>query len=759
MPAMPQPTQSLSVPGADGAIELLVDRQGVTHIFAQSIPDAFFGQGFNAARDRLWQLEMWRRRGLGLTAEVFGPGLVERDRVARLLLYRGDMDAEWAAYGPNAKAWTTAFTRGINAFVSLARAEPERLPLEFVASGLLPSFWSPEDVVRCRAHARVKNLDTEVARANVATSHGLDQAAYIKALNPPWPLTYPEGVEPEAVPADVMTAYRLATALLDLSGAEIPAAHGLESLDGSNNWAVRPELSTTGRPLLATDPHRQQELPSLRYTVHLNAPGLNVIGAGEPAIPGVSLGHNERIAFGLTIFPTDQEDLYIYELDADDPNRYRYGDGFEAFREIKERIPVRDADPVEVTLQFTRHGPVLHHALERGRAYAVRTVWTEPGTAAYMASLRYIQATCWDEFVAAQSGWGAPSVNHVYADVDGNVGWITAGKLPHRPNWDGLLPVPGDGRFEWQGFLDPGEHPRAFNPAQRWVGSANQMNLPEGFDHARHKTGFEFAPGGRFRRITEVLNAGGPFSLDDFATLQADVQCPAALAFAPRLNGMNKLDGDAGRARALLSGWDLQLSVDSPAAALSEIWLQRHMLPAAMRLLSPPAVIKHIEMPDADLLVRTFNTDAPDGLWKETLAAAWADATALLGPDPEAWRWGDLHRLTLRHLLSPVLGAQMARRLDLGPIERAGSGLTVNNNGYLKTDFSVQHGVAWRMLADVGNWDACRFINSPGQSGDPASPHYGDHFAIWGRDAYLPLHFSRAAIEADLERRIVLEPS
>ena len=752
--------QTIAAHGLQSPVDLLLDRHGVVHIYAATIPDAFYAQGFNAARDRLWQLEMWRRRGLGLTAEVFGPGYVERDRAARLLLYRGDMAEEWAAYGPHAKGWVEAFTRGINAYVALANAEPERLPVEFVACGFGPSTWAPEDVVRCRAHARVRNLDTEVARANVAAAHGMAQAALVKNLDPPWTLRYPDGVEGEAIPREVLATYKLATMLLNFDKAGLaPPVSDLSGLDGSNNWALRPERSTTGRALLATDPHRQHELPSLRYTVHLNAPGLNVIGAGEPAIPGVSLGHNDRIAFGLTIFPTDQEDLYVYELDAADSGRYRYGQGYEAIEEVVELVPVRGEQPREIVLRFTRHGPVLHHDPARGRAYALRSVWTEPGTAAYLASLRYQTAANWDEFVAAQSSWGAPSVNHVFADVDGNVGWITAGKLPVRPNWDGLMPVPGDGRFEWSGFMDAGHHPREFNPARQWVGSANQMNLPADFDVGRHKTGFEFSAGGRYRRIAAVLDARGKFSLDDFARLQADVECPAAKALLVRLASLPRLGGDADKARALLEGWDCQLAAQSGAAALSEIWLQRHVIPSAMRALSPDSVVAMIEMPDSDFLVARFIADASPDTWRQTLAGAWATTTGLLGADPAKWAWGRLHKAGHRHPLSGLLGPALARRLDIAPVPKGGSGLTVNNNGYNPADFSVQHGVAWRMLADVGNWDACRFVNSPGQSGDPASPHYADHFPLWAREAYAPMLFTRPAIEAALERRIALVPA
>ncbi len=274
----------------------------------------------------------------------------------------------------------------------------------------------------------------------------------------------------------------------------------------------------------------------------------------------------------------------------------------------------------------------------------------------------------------------------------------------------------------------------------------------------RHKTGFEFSAGGRFRRLTAVLDGTETFSLEDFARLQGDVQCPAAKALIARLGTMPAWDGAAEEARAMLLAWDGNLDAHSAPALLSEIWLQRHLIPAAMRLLSPPDVVAAIEAPDTDFLVAQFIASAPEALWRGTLAAAWVQAREVGGPDPGGWRWGAVHHIRLGHLLSPVLGPPLAQRLDLGPLPKGGSGLTVNNNGYTAADFGIQHGVAWRMLADVGNWDACRFINSPGQSGDPASPHYGDHFPIWARDDYLPLLFSRDVVEGVVERCVRLLP-
>lgn len=767
----PFPSETIAVDGLADEVEILVDRHGIPHIYARTQLDAFFAQGFNVARDRLWQIDVWRKRGLGRLAADYGPAFAERDRAARLLQYRGDMVAEWAAYGGDARARTEAFVAGINAYVRLTAEQPERLPVEFLMTGTRPSTWRAEDVVRCRAHARVRNAELEARRAELVARFGLEAAGLLKGLEPQWELVVPEGCEPEPVPDEVMRVYRLGTGELPFDGRDVavPEPSTAVEHEGSNNWALAPSRTTTGRAILASDPHRVHRLPALRYMVHLCAPGLDVIGAGEPAIPGVSLGHNDRIAFGLTIFPTDQEDLYVYELDPDDPDRYRFGDGWERMRVVRETIAVRGEADREVELRFTRHGPVLHHDPDAARAWALRTVWTEPGTAAYMASLGYLDAQSWDAFVGALRGWGAPSVNHVYADVDGNIGWITAGLVPVRDGWDGLLPVPGDGRFEWNGFMPMDAHPRSYNPEQGWVGSANQMNLPDDFDVARHKTGFEFADGARFARISEVLGAGGRFGLDETRALQVDFTSITARRLCALLAPLRSPDALTAEGLGLLSRWDHVLAPASAAAALFEVWFQRHLIPATLRRLGPPGLAERIDVPDTALVVSLLERADPrfgrdpraarDAVLLETLTAAMTEMETLLGSDRARWSWGRLHHGFFEHPLSAVAGPLLRHHLDVGPVPKGGSGLTVNNNGYRATDFRVVSGVSWRMVVDVGDWDRCLTINAPGQSGDPRSPHYRDMLDAWSREAYVPMPYSRAAVEASTGRRIVLRPA
>jgi penicillin amidase len=333
--------QRIAVDGLKQPVEIIVDRWGIPHIYAQSEADLFLAQGFNAARDRLWQIDLWRRRGLGLLAQAFGAAYVAKDRAARLFLYRGDMAAEWRCYGASAEAWTSAFASGINAYVAWAEQDPRRLPVEFRIMGHRPGRWQASDVVRIRSHARIRNIEHEVQRMEIGARFGFAADRWRKELEPKHALKLPEGTPLEAIPPEVLATYKLGTEPATFGKEQVGYYADAAALEGSNNWALAPHRSTTGRPILASDPHRVHEMPNLRYVQHLSCPGLDVIGAGEPAVPGISFGHNDKIAFSLTIFPVDQEDLHIYELNPDDPTKYRYGDGWESFRVLHEEIPVR----------------------------------------------------------------------------------------------------------------------------------------------------------------------------------------------------------------------------------------------------------------------------------------------------------------------------------------------------------------------------------------------------------------------------------
>ena len=772
--------ERIAVAGLHAPAEILVDHWGIPHIYAGSEDDAFFAQGFNAARDRLFQMDLWRRRGLGFLSEAFGPAYVEQDTATRLFLYRGDMDDEWAAYDAagagGARRVCARFTAGVNAWVDRVVGEPDLLPWEFREFGYRPARWQPDDVVRIRTHAMVRNVGSEVARANVAARAGLAADVIRLRLSPDWTTCIPEGLDVD-LPRGVLRAYNFATqpvkvtreslASADPATTFVPAADlPPDALEGSNNWVVAPSRSATGRPILANDPHRAFGAPTLRYVAHVCAPGLDVIGAGEPAIPGVTIGHNGTAAFGFTIFFADQEDLYVYELHPDDPTRYRYDGGWEKFRIFVESIPVKGRAAAPVALLFTRHGPVVfvEPAARPGkprRAFAVRTVWVEPGTSPYFGSLGAMRAQTYDAFCRATAAWGTPGENLVYADTGGTIGWVAAARVPRRPNWDGLLPVPGDGRYEWDGYLTGDELPSMANPAAGFIATANQLNLPADYPYRALKPGFEWPSDARYRRLAALLAENAAVTLDDCARMQNDLVSLPARRLSRWLATLRPCTGDAEAARAMLAAWDGTMDADSAAAALFEVWLARHLAPAFLSAaLGAQAVA--IAAPDLAVLVPALEASAAAtvrAMAEASLAAAWREIATLLGDDSSRWQWGRLLHHLSAHPLSGAVDPARRAAIDIGPLSRGGSAHTPNMGAYRPADFLQTLGPSLRMIIDVGAWDASRVVNHPGQSGDPASPHYRDHAGLWARGEYVPLVYTRAAVEAATQLRIELAPA
>ncbi|MEM8766076.1 MAG: penicillin acylase family protein [Pseudomonadota bacterium] len=759
--------------GLEADAEIIVDHWGVPHIYAGTHYDAFFVQGFNAARDRLWQIDTWRRRGLGQLSAVFGPSFVEQDRAARLFLYRGDMYREWLSYGSDAKRIAEAFTAGINAFVALLDSHPELMPPEFELLDYQPARWSAEDVLRIRSNGLWRNVVTEVRRARIACELGLEAAELNRVLQPSWETKIPEGFDPCSLPGDVLDDYTLAKAPVRFettsgvakseSRTALIAAVTADDEDGqlgSNNWTVAPERTTTGRPILADDPHRGHAVPSLRYIAHLSAPGLDVIGAGEPALPGISIGHNGTIAFGLTIFPIDQEDLYVYErarLRGRGENRrsaYLYQGRPESVEIIEENIEVRGEAPRSVTLSFTRHGPIVY---ETSKAlYAVRAAWLEPGMAPYFGSVEYMRARNWREFVAALNRWGAPSENQVYADTEGNIGYKPAGLFPRRHNWDGLLPVPGDGRYEWDGFFDMDALPEEYNPTRGFTGTANAMSLPPDFPIAERKVGFEWSAPWRYRRLFEVLYQQDGHSLSDSNALQRDYHSVLAREVIERLPQAAAHPNNPGL--AMLKGWDAVLDPDSGPAALYAIWYYKH-LQTSLLALALPEERPHIESMDSLAVLEALETDAGVSVALESLTLAWREAGETLGQDPNDWRWGTLHYIAFEHPLLPLADPELAGHMRYPVYPRGGTANTTNSTGFGTDSFAVTRGASFRMVLDVGRWDDAEMTNAPGQSGDPRSPFYDNLLEGWATDSSFPLLYSRDAVEANAALRFKLTPA
>ncbi|HAF43339.1 MAG TPA: penicillin acylase family protein [Sphingobium sp.] len=759
----------LRAKGARAPIEIIEDELGVPHVRARSPHDAYFGQGYLVARDRLFQIDMEYRRDMGRMAEAFGPRFVAADKAARLFLYRGDIDAELAALPPGVLDCAKGYVAGVNARISELAADPTQLPLEYGILNLQPLRWDVRDLVRNRGIG-MGDADDEVRRAQMQALGLLDADQLMAPLRPAWSFTVPEGLDCAAVSdADL--------GILDPSARPVPFDAIQEaSLDraerradrfaqGSNAWTIAPSRSATGRPILANDPHLGIGGFSPRHMVHLTAPGLDVIGAGAPGLPGIMQGHTDRFAFGRTNFHIDQTDLFILRTDKDDPERYWHKGRWRRFETFEDEIAVKDGPAQRVSLRYAQGRPIVAQDAARQRASAFATVSMLPGANMRFAIIAINLARDWTSLRQAFKIHVSPTNFH-YADVDGNTGWQTIGFTPRRPRHDGLFPAPGDGDFDWTGIMPVEEMPHVYNPKEGWFASANQLNIPPDYPHASNVISFDWSDPFRYDRISDVLRSQPRHRIEDSIALQHDVRSLPARALVKLIP--DKLLPAAAPAAAMLKRWDCGLEADSAAALLYEMVMPE--LQAGFRDLVVPAAAREF-IPSVNLfeMLRILATPdkrlgpvpnlARDALIERSLVAGWNKALEQGGPDPAQWRWGDLHRVTIAHPLSslPGIGAAFPK-IDGG--RSGGDGYTPMARGFNgKRGYQVSHGASYLLVADVGAWDNSRFLLLPGQSGDPRSARYRDFYPRWVAGEMQPLWFSREAVDRHAAGRMEIVPA
>ena len=792
------PVSSLQIAGLSQPVEILRDRWGINHIYAQNEADLFFAQGYAAARDRLFQFEVWRRQATGTVAEMLGRRELRRDRGARLHMFRGDLDEDLNRYHPRGKAIIEAYVRGVNAYIAETERNPALLPLELKMLGIKPGRWTPA-VVISRHQALAGNVGEEVRLLRAIKASNVDQVRDLlnfQGGNPRFELdaainaslvpdnvlevysAFRESVQfrPEDVAAEWRATPSAAAAdqrRLEPSLSTAPDPAGPFDLDadprdiGSNNWVVAGSRTFSTKPILANDPHRVIAAPSLRYWVHLNAPGWNVIGGGEPILPGVSIGHNEHGAWGLTIYGQDAEDLYIYDTNPANPNEYRYRGAWEPMRVVTDSIPIKGEKPEAVELKYTRHGPVLFEDRANRKAYALRAGWLEPGGAPYLASLRMNQAKTWEEFREACSYNNMPSENMVWVDRQGNIGWQASGIQPIRRGWSGILPVPGDGRFEWEGYLPIASLPHEVNPQRGFIATANNFLMPDNYPYKDllHVT---WSDAFRASRIEEVLGSGRKFNVAEMMRLQNDDLSVAARALTPLLRPVPFTNPASARARDLLTTWDFVLDKDSTAAAIYSMWNRRLMantrevvVPDSIRktvganLVGTKKVIDLLQSPDGRFGANPIA--GRDAVVTRSMDEAVAELTKRFGPDMQTWKYGHekFHHALIRHPMSDAVNAATRAKLMVGPLPRGGDGTTVSATGGGDNQTS---GGSLKIIADTEDWDNSVGLNTPGQSGDPDNAHYRDLFPVWAQGQYFPVAYSRRKVESVTESTLRLTP-
>ena len=712
----------LKVAGLKQPVEVVRDEWGVPHIYAQNTEDLFFAQGYVMAQDRLWELEWWRRELEGRLAEVLGPAAVERDRLARLLKYRGPFDEkEWTSYHPDGKAIFTAYANGINAFIT---ASANNLPVEFKLTGITPLPWTAETVVL--REAAFGDAAAELRLAMSVARLGAKEANQRAAPDPWDDLAVPAGLDVKLITDEVIAATRAAGQLPRPALAEpyrnlAPTLTGLFMPEdtigepGSNNWVIGPAMSATGKPIVANDPHRNVTNPSLRYIVHLNAPGWNVIGAAQPPFVGVSIGHNDTLAWGLTITGTDFQDVFVEDLSPANANDVMYNGRPEPLRVIREEIQVRGEPARALEIKASRHGPVFHVDAASRKAYVLRSIFTEPGTAPYLGNLRLGQAKTCKEFLDQAMYWKAPSENLICGDVDGHIGFQASALTPNRRGWSGRLPVPGTGKYEWDGFR--AELPREYNPERGFIATANHNIHPQGFaPPVMFKTSTTI-PHERITRIRQVITPGRKLSVDDSKALQHDVHSLRGGLDQAAFKAWVARDPVIEQARRLVASWDLKLTRDSVPAAIYVTWRRFETR-------------RNQDDPGAPI---------SPAIAEGQLQQAVVQLTRELGADWREWRYGRVHAQAFPHPVLPTY--------DLPTVERRGG------NGAVAAD-----GASYREIIDVGNWDNSLTINTPGQSGQPESKFYGNLLPLWSNDEYFPMLFSRTAVDGKTAHRLRLTP-
>ena len=771
----PQVNGTLHVAGLQDRVEVYRDAWGVPHIFAQNEHDVFFAQGYVHAQDRLWQMEFSRRVAAGRLSEILGEETLKTDRFLRTIgLYRA-AQADLAVLPAETVDVLQAYADGLNAFVETHR---DRLPLEFALLGFQPERWTPTDSL---AWGKVMCLDLgdnwerELLREQLVSAFGEEK---VQELVPPYPSQGPLIIPPEAksyayVDSALLSDYQDVKATLGICGPHV----------GSNNWVVDGSKTASGMPLLANDTHLGIQMPSIWYEIHLSAGDLDVVGMSFPGAPGVIIGHNRHIAWGVTNLGPDVQDLYVEKINPDNPDQYEFKGQWEDMTVLHEEIRVKGRDaPVELKVRLTRHGPILTPVVpEAKEQLALR--WTALDGGQLFRSVHMLnRARDWDEFRYALRYWDAPSQNFVYADTQGNIGYQAPGRIPIRAKGQGLVPVPGwTGEYEWTGYIPFEELPFVYNPPTHYVVTANNQIVPDNYPHF---ITYEWAKPFRAQRIEQLLQAKDSLTPDDFRDMQADTYSIPGARLTPYILSLEEEGWLWERASKFLREWDGYVTAESGGAGIFEVTYWRFLVntfgdelkdagivkgdlmspdPKDDEWLgSPMALLTIVDDKDNEWFddVHTPEVEDRDDILRRSFQEAldfWGNRHGdLIGNRSSQWAWGKIHQATFAHPLGGVKPLNLI--FNRGPVPMGGSNDTVDVAGYKLGVFGQEVVPSQRHIMDLGDWTQSGSQHTTGQSGQPFHKHYGDMIASW-RDVELhPMWYEKDDIEANKKALLILEP-
>ena len=757
--ALPDTSRTRHLKGLDSALELYRDAYGIPHLRARSFADAFFGQGYATAQDRLWHMDHDRRFAYGRWAEYGGPAAVPQDLLMRRLQVLPSVEADYQAVNDETRGMLDSFAAGVNAFID--GADP--LPIEYVMLEANPEPWLARDclaVFKAR-HILMGVFEAKLWRARLVNELGPQKAAQVL---PDYAKDHLLIIPPGA----------------EYLGGDDGTAHLMEHADsigwmrnedaGSNNWAVSGSRTASGSPLLAGDPHRPLDTPNVYYQNHIACPEFDAVGLSFPGFPGFPhFGHNAQVAWCVTHAQADYQDLYIERFKEGPTPLYEHKGEWMPADIRREVILVSGAKPVEIDVTVTRHGPVIAGGPASGHGVAFKYTGTDGPNLGFQALPRMLMATSADEIEESMREWVDPSNNFVYADVQGNIGYLNRGRLPIRSAANAWLPVPGwTGEHEWRGFVPFEDLARSRNPSTGYIVTANNRIVGEDYPHY---VGLTFTPEHRARRITDRLKELGKATVRDMAAIHSERVTIPGRTYARLLSAVRPLDEFSTEAQRRLSGWDGSMDRDAVEPAIYSafrIHLNRRLVQHALGPVADEALAAtgrgaplHLRLLEASFVQAAEKGDTsvlpPDTDWDSLMAQALAEGTAYLkdrlGDDIDQWTWGKVHSTRPRHLLSEQF-SETAPLLDPPSVPLGGDGDTPLAASYLPSaPFSINTTSISRYVFDTSDWDNSAWILPLGASGHPGSPHYADQTPIWGEMELIPMLYDWDRIAATAESR------
>ncbi len=777
---------TLRVPGLRAQVEIVRDAMGIPHIYAYNADDLFFAQGYVHAQDRLWQMDYNRRIGHATLSEVLGSGAIEYDRFLRTIGLARAARADYAALSAEDRRPLEAYARGVNAFIEQNR---NNLPIEFTLLGYMPAPWEPVDTIvwgKVMGYQLSGQYEGDLFRQMVLDKLGETK---VKELLPPYPAEGPFVVPPEA------REYKSAMTNEQMTNEQIARVHigtpdwnAIARLNewlalhdpsiGSNNWVIDGTKSATGKPILANDPHLSIQMPSIWYAnglhciVKTNDCPYNVAGFSFPAAPGVVIGHNDRIAWGVTTPYADVADLYVEKINPQNPNQYEYQGKWLDFEIVEEPIKVKGVVSETLKIKISRHGPIITPVLP-GVKEPLAFQWTglRERSRLFAAVLQINRAQNWDEFRAALKLWDVPSQNFVYADVDGNIGYQLPGNIPIRAKGNGMFPAPGwTGEYEWTSYIPFDELPSVFNPPTHFMASANNCIVPSTY---KYWLSYDCAAPFRQQRIFDLIKAKDKLTIEDIEAMHRDTYSAPEARLAKYLAALTPTNLLQTRALEYVKTWDGYLTMESVGSTITEATLQRVIRNVFGNKLDADLAKLYLSRSDYNQRVLLTLLEQPDNPWwddpstsqKETrdviLQKSFAEAIEILSKDygetPAEWRWGRLHTATFSHTLGSVQPLNLL--FNAGPIPAPGGEATVMRMGFrANIPFPINSVSSMRMIVDLGNLANSRYIHTTGQSGHPLHKHYSDMILLWRDGSYIPMLFDRATIDQRREGTLVLVP-